>query len=138
MSRWKVHCRTLGLCLLIALHALGCGERKWARVKGTVTLDGDPLPDARVVFSPTNGGPSSHGKTDENGAFELVSTTGVQGALIAEHQVTIFTADMKKTASGKMIQIPEKVPERYNANTELTETVDPGTNEVTFTLHSDK
>ncbi|MFP6677192.1 MAG: Ig-like domain-containing protein [Pirellulaceae bacterium] len=77
----------------ILLLAVGCGGLDTAKVSGVITLDGKPLANASVTFSPeTVDGLSaaSNGKTDANGAYSLtVTTTRDEGALIGKHTVTI-------------------------------------------------
>src|SRR5262245_9061165 len=52
---------------------LGCGTRAdLATVTGKITIDGQPLPDAFVVFAPTASGTSSRGKTDAGGNYEMM------------------------------------------------------------------
>jgi hypothetical protein len=67
----------------------GCGDGPYlVPVSGTVTLDGAPLADAGVMFSPVEPGPSASGTTDAQGKFELM-TINDMGAVIGEHQVAV-------------------------------------------------
>jgi hypothetical protein len=110
-----------------------------------VTLDGDPLAAARVGFEPIrkgermDAGPGSYGVTDEQGRFELESLHGDQGAVIGEHRVWISTYEGKEGPHGSVITVkPEKVPPRYNSQTELTFTVPKkGTDAADFDLESE-
>ena len=66
----------LSLCSLVVMGLVGCSsapddQPETGPVTGVVLLDDKPLPNARVLFSPTSGGQSSEGTTDENGKFEL-------------------------------------------------------------------
>jgi hypothetical protein len=113
--------------LLIA--AAGCGKSSVsdvAPVHGRVTLDGQPLPNTSVVFQVT-GRSLSGGFTDEKGNYELIYKRGVKGAVIGKNQVTILE-DTQKTHA------PQRVPARYNQNSELQEEVKPGDNEINFDL----
>ena len=83
-------------------------------VTGLVTLDGMPLADAMVVFTPTAGGTPASGKTDDTGRFELAN-----GALLGEYVVDIDH---------------DKVPARYKQKGELKASVRDGKNEFTFDL----
>src|SRR3954452_10453917 len=60
------------LILLFACGILwGCNSRgDLAAVRGKITLDSQPLPDAFVVFSPVSHGTTSYGKTDAGGNYE--------------------------------------------------------------------
>ena len=60
---------------LVLVFALGCGSsgEPVNFVQGTVTMDGVPLADATVSFSPMAGGTgkAAVGMTDANGVFKL-------------------------------------------------------------------
>ena len=76
----------LGLCLGMS----GCSSNtgpKLVPADGTVTYQGQPVADATVLFSPTNG-PVATGMTDHDGHFTL-TTTGRPGAVIGKAQVSI-------------------------------------------------
>jgi len=96
-------------------------------VSGTVTLDGQPLPGARVLFRPKQGRPSA-GITDDVGHYKLQYTAEKPGALPGEHSVIITTASEE---SGK-----EVVPARYNVKSTLKVSVDPGQRTHDFALDS--
>lgn len=119
----------------------GCGggasdQPEIGHVTGVVTLGGEPLADARVVFSPVEGGQSSEATTDEQGRFELVYRGDLKGAKVGEHKVFISTFeesvldDSGRPTGGR----EELVPEQYNRNTTLTVTVEAGENEFPFDL----
>lgn len=109
---------------MVGLICLGCGQRAsepMTRVMGVVTLDGQPLPDAEVVFRPERGR-SSVGKTDEQGRYELIFAGNEKGALAVKHQVFISTAiERDSDSTDPMIQKgrPESLPSRYNSKTTL-------------------
>lgn len=67
----------------------GCSnsELRLEPVEGQVTLNGQPVSQAGVVFSTTIG-PLGTGVTDANGHF-TISTANKPGALAGEHVVTI-------------------------------------------------
>jgi hypothetical protein len=89
-------CHTVCLSLLIALCCLtssGCGgSEKVVSVSGTVTHNGQAVPDLVVSFVPqgaTTTGVST-GKTDANGAYKLtVVKTGSNGAVVGSHKVWV-------------------------------------------------
>jgi hypothetical protein len=85
----------VGLAAVVAVVGLvvGCDKgltESVAPAGGTVTLKGEALANARVVFYPVAGSSRfSHGNTDATGKFTL-STYGVNdGALIGKHKVTV-------------------------------------------------
>src|SRR5262245_12724021 len=68
----------------------GCTQRsELAVVTGKVTLDGQPLADAFVVYSPVSHGTTSYGKTDSGGNYEMFFTDREKGAWIGENLVRI-------------------------------------------------
>jgi hypothetical protein len=73
---------------LVALAATGCGK-KTAKVEGIVTLDGQPVPGAMVIFYPDDGGPQANGLTDADGAFRLTTFNTGDGATPGGHKVTV-------------------------------------------------
>jgi hypothetical protein len=128
---------------LAAAALAGCSDPyPLAPVSGKVTLGGAPLGEARVGFEPIrkgkriDAGPGSYGVTDEEGRFELESLYGDRGAVIGEHRVWISTYEGKEGPNGSVLTVkPEKVPARYNSQTELTFTVPPdGTEKADFDL----
>ena len=79
------------ILILLSLH-LGCGDGNDPRmpVSGIVTLDGQPLADAKVTLMPKDNRRVANAMTDESGRFESATTfTPGDGALIGEHYVAI-------------------------------------------------
>ncbi|WP_347244323.1 carboxypeptidase-like regulatory domain-containing protein [Thermogutta sp.] len=118
----------------------GCGRGGPAlgQVEGTVTLDGVPLPGARVIFSPVDGGRSSMAVTDGSGHYELEFAAGSKGAVVGKHKVTISTFEAgEKDDSGQLVGfVPERVPAKYNTNTTLEVEVKRGHQVIDFPLTS--
>ena len=104
-----------------------------------MTLDSVPLEGATVRFYPTTGRASS-GKTDKNGHYELRYTRSQKGAVIGEHKVTIsieVEADVYGQQDAPKVR-DESIPKKYldRKKTELTKTVESGSNEFNFDLES--
>jgi len=82
MKRNVLDCHTLTLSLIIVflLVTLGCGS-KLCMIVGQVTLDGQPLENATVLFTPTeeDQGESASGFTGENGRYTIHTATGKPG-----------------------------------------------------------
>lgn len=125
---------------LLGFMILGCGTDgpEIATVEGTVTMDGQPLANASVIFSPENGRPAA-ARTDESGHFELKFSGGREGAIPGKHTVQIRTArqgvmnDDGSMAAGSA----ETVPMVYNERTELEFVVEPDrANVADFKLES--
>jgi hypothetical protein len=115
----------------------GCGGSSVVPVSGTVKLNGEPLANATVVFTPTEGanpGPGSVGTTDASGRYTLqVSTTSAPGAVTGKHTVSITASSGDEVPSsapptGDKPPAPRKpqVPEEYNTKTTLTFDVPKG------------
>src|SRR5262245_55552391 len=84
--------------LPLALVLIGCADQgpKIANVSGRVTLDGQPLANAAVMFSPVapkgsiTPGPDSGAKTDASGRYTLELTgKGKKGAVVGKHTVRL-------------------------------------------------
>lgn len=146
---------------VMCLALMGCGPSgpDLGTVKGKVTMFGRPLPNALVTFEPTDGGPVATGPTDEEGNYELFSA-GRKGAKVGPHRIVITTiqppqeADNSQEALARSSDDPaymaqalggpaqykkaeefkEKIPAKYNTNTELKEEVKSGSNEFNFDL----
>lgn len=82
--------RISGFITLSVLLALaGCSQGDYpemARVTGTVTYKGKPVPNMMVNFMPTEGRPS-WGKTDSEGRFEMVYDADYMGVKTGHHKV---------------------------------------------------
>ena len=96
-------------------------------VKGTITLDGQPLPNAAVDFVPAQARGSS-GVTDTSGVYTLMYDQTLKGAAVGDHTVKIRT----KVEAGTK----EKLPAKYNEQSELKATVKAGENTFDFKLLS--
>ena len=126
-------------CLVV-----GCGSSKAAPVAGKVTLDGKPLANARINFQPVgeklNTGIGSFGKADANGEYTLSLIDGSSpGAIVGKHRVAISAYDEGKAVNpedDRKKGPPDRVPLRYNVQTELSFDVKPGNNTANFDLKS--
>jgi hypothetical protein len=143
--------RVLFVLLAVALACTGCGGSAYdlAPVSGTVTLDGEPLAGATVLFIPiaevgSDAGPASNGTTDAAGKYTLTSAEAFEGAVVGKHQVMITTVSDEggDSASDDVYSDAgnqEKLPARYNAATTLKiEVPSGGTNAADFDTTSAK
>ena len=123
---------------LLAL-AGGCGKPAHipdlGEVSGTVTLDGQPLADATINFSPAEGRPS-FGKTDAAGQYSLSFVGEYTGAIVGPHTVRISTEQYIEREDGTTDYVKESVPPGYNKKSTLTANVEPGENSFDFELSS--
>lgn len=143
--------RRLSLLAALAVAATGCGagSYKTATVSGRVTLNGQPLADAAVMFNPvaTPGnvapGPGATGVTDADGRYTLTlvgKTT--KGAVVGKNRVeiTMMKHDNPDPADDRP-QRPKatvKIPARYHSKDSKLEFDVPsgGTDSANFELTS--
>jgi len=134
--------RTLSL-IVTALGLLqGCGgDMKVAPVSGTITLDGQPLDQASVVFQPDQGGRPSFGVTDKDGAYTLAYSMNEGGAEVGPCAVKITTRLQGEDPSGEYRdnapRAAERVPARY-AKTPVKVTVESKSNTIDIELTSNR
>lgn len=143
--------------LLVLVHCmlLGCGGPSikfpdTVPVTGKVTLDGQPLPNATVVFTPSSPKDASAlGYTDASGNYELETGYGAErhkGAPPGEYKVHISTMLPPPPKKGETPVGPaatpaggaDKVPDQYSslARTKLTATIDSKGGTKDFDLKS--
>ncbi len=117
-------CSILFLCLLALA---GCTESDIASVEGTVTMDGNPLAGASIMFQPPGGRPSG-ARTDEEGKYTLNYSGGRKGAIPGLNRVKISTqADPYEDADGNPVAATkETIPMEYNVQSKLEFTVVEG------------
>ncbi|MEQ8849952.1 hypothetical protein [Botrimarina sp.] len=130
--------------VLVAIAAcVGCGPEV-GPVSGVVTLDGKPVPEAKVQFMPLPQPDHPEvtkmvglGKTDADGRYSLTIFEGPEGAVVGENRVWISTAVEDEKNTSKLLA-PERIPYAYNVQSKLTYDVPPGgTDQADFNLTSD-
>lgn len=131
LSLFALNCFTL-------LILTGCGESgpDLASVTGHVTLDGKPIANARVEFSPSEGR-TSVGTTNAEGVYELQYSIEKAGAVVGSHNIKITTERAATGGEGSVTLMPgskELLPPIYNSNSNLIEEVTPGENIIDFSL----
>jgi len=104
-------------------------------VRGTVRVNGQPLPFAYVVFQPIDP-PGAYGSAyaDEDGEYELQFSRNRAGAPVGKHQVSIRAAGGEELPDDASRQARIVIPERYNSTTELIREVKSGSNVHDFDL----
>ena len=112
--------------LLFALlsQLMGCGQAEYplAPVAGEVTLDGEPLMGATIVFQPRFAGvtgktaPGSVGRTNKLGRYELMTVNDERGAAIGQHRVRIYShsPESAPVSDTDSVEKNERIPDRYN------------------------
>ena len=93
MLRFKAMAVIGLVCMVALVVSVGCSGAtgpKTEPVSGAVTLDGQPLAGATVVFSPSGGeGKAASGVTDASGNYKLTTTNAGDGAVLGSYQVAI-------------------------------------------------
>lgn len=149
------------LLLAVSLAAVvGCGGAsvKTEMVTGLVTLDGEPVANAKITFAPNVGSLGAYGNTDETGHYTLTTQGGApnKGAVVGEYKVAIVKQEnvaptpsleevQKASETGEDIykKYPAEwvdiVPARYTVpvTSGLTASVQSGKNVFDFALTSE-
>lgn len=146
--------RLAGLIILVSVSFTGCGgppaidKVNTVPFKGTVTLDGKPLPYAKVTFMPdgNNKNPSAEGAADAAGKFELTTSIGPNrkpGAGPGDYKVVIsqfLAPNGSPQDPAKPAEIPgkEALPDKFSnlSKTELKATIPAAGGEQNFDLKS--
>ena len=127
------------LLMMALMLQVGCGPSgpDIARVQGTVTMDGKPLPNAIIMFVPVGGRPSVS-ETDANGKYVLEFSGGRKGAIPGINRVEINTGRLAYEKDGKNYPaVKESVPVQYNRLTTREFNVEAGKNNTAdFALKS--
>ena len=139
LQSWRIPARRTWLCAtLSALVLAGCAESgpDVAPVTGRVTLDGQPMVGARLMFQPEAvGGSPSYGTTDGEGRYTLGYKRGQPGAMPGWHSIRIEAGAGQEGSEGKATPA---LPARYNAQSELRREVKADEdNTVDFDLTSE-
>ena len=136
----------LGMSLLLAGCSRGLSDTPpLAKVTGVVTLDGKPLQDGSVQFSPDSSrgttGRMAIGKIKADGSFELTTIEPGDGAQIGFHVVTVESYEtVPFDPNNPAMQQPKSlIPVRYGdpaASGLKAEVRGDGENSFTFDLKS--
>lgn len=112
-------------------------------VSGVVTVDGQPVPNARVEFTPVGKGGGSFGDTNAEGRYTLYFGARGNGALKGSHRVAIMVgegepeeeadSDEEASATAVFVEIP---PKYLDGSTPLTAEVGDG-EDIDFELTAD-
>jgi hypothetical protein len=136
---------------LVALSGCGKGPYETAPVSGRVTLDGQPVANAAVMFQPVapegtvNPGPGSYGITDAEGRYTLkLVGKETRGAVVGKHKVRVenYTdpGDSSDDGPRKRVKPAQPIPGKYNRGEAILEFEVPadGTDKADFPLTSGK
>ena len=102
---------TIGLVFVLTVAGCGGHEKDTAVVRGTVTLDGKPLPGGSVMFTPPSGR-GAVGPIASDGTFSLSTYAPGDGAAVGPHKAAILApAPPSETATPPAWAA--KLPQRY-------------------------
>jgi hypothetical protein len=111
-----VQSRGRAVALAVLVLAGGCAKvpPTLTEAEGTVTLNGQPLPNAQVQFVPDladfGAEYNSVGTTDEQGHFRLTCQgNGQNGAVIAKHRVLVIEAPVPAELRGQSSDSQQKL-----------------------------
>ena len=129
--------KSKSLSILLGCLTVLCGCEQGPRyyeVTGTVSLDGKPLEEAGIIFSPMDSSLGPEPSTIKNGQYSLRALEGKKRVEISASK--IIPGSKVRGAGGE--PVPEEyLPAKYNMNSELTADVKPsGPNKFDFDLKS--
>ena len=119
------------LLLFVLPSLFGCAERSnldVTSVTGTVTVDGQPMEDIRIIFHPVGGGEiAAFGSTDAQGRYQLSSPSAPvgSGAVAGEYIPTFSKVEVEERPpasspeeeyrlyGGVPPKITHHIPEKY-------------------------
>jgi hypothetical protein len=107
--------------LVAVLGLLGCGDSKTGEVSGKVTVDGVPIEEGAIAFSPMDGKSKTAGGKIKDGTYSVAVPTGAMKVTISKPKITgykkLYPDDPK---SEKYPVTEEALPPKY-ADSDKTE-----------------
>lgn len=106
----------------LLLFVLGCGSGEKSKLpetvtaKGVVTLDGNPVDQASVVFIAESGNYHATGVTDSSGRFSLKAFAEKDGAVPGSYKVEVNKTVVTPAGSGgdeEAVNVQYGVPPKY-------------------------
>jgi hypothetical protein len=131
--------RLLGIAVLLLAGCGGSPQR--VHVWGTVTLDGTPIPEGTIEFTPMPGtsGPST-GAGIRDGAYDIPASHGPYAEGKYEVRISAMRATGKTMANivpggNRTVPVAENyVPARYNTATTLRVDIPAAAEKIDFAL----
>jgi hypothetical protein len=123
----------------LVLSTIGCGGGQEATVRGTVTLDGQPLARGSVTFLPVENGTGASASINADGSFEA-RTSDMDGMKAGDYLITVrASAEPAPNPQGGP-PIPGKLltPAKYGRSetSGLKATINRGANDLNLELSS--
>jgi hypothetical protein len=112
----------------------GCSDGK-SSVSGSVTLDGRPVASGAITFVKRGGEVVREGAIIKDGAFQALVPPGTYKLELNGQKVTGTRKQKGFDGKDEEVQLTEELfPERYNAKSNLTQEIKPGSNTVKLDL----
>jgi hypothetical protein len=122
--------------LIILLVLAGCGDSSMAEVKGTVTVDDDPLESGVINFVPVDGKTTTAGGLIKAGQYTVQVPLGEMKVSINAPKFVQKVKLYDTPGSRERDLFAESLPARYNDETELRLDVKAGGAEKDWELKS--
>ena len=122
--------------LSLGLSTIGCNNDGKYPVTGTVTWNGEPIPDGNLILTPTDPSLAPDAGAIENGVFRFRASPGSKKVEVFADRPVVDPKDAGPNQIMGLIPHEQYIPTRYNENTELTAEVARSSNEFTFELAS--
>jgi hypothetical protein len=123
----------------VVLSTIGCGGGQEATVRGTVTLDGQPVARGSVTFLPVENGTGASASINPDGTF-VARTSDMDGMQAGEYLVTVRSSAEPTPNPNGGPPVPGKLltPEKYSRSdtSGLRATITRGSNDVNLELSS--
>ena len=124
--------------VFVSVTMSGCGNvdgPRLATVTGKVTVNGKPVPRARITFIPERKGSPSYGGTNADGVYRAMYNQNRAGAELGKHNVIIENPEPETDDAGNLISGGGfTIPEKYRHPGLLKADIKSGSNEVDFAL----
>jgi len=130
--------RGSALAAVVLFSFAGCGDGK-STISGTVTFDGRPVPSGMITFVSRGESLVREGAVIRDGAFQASLPPGDYQIELSAQKV--IGKQKQKGFDGKDEEVTltaELFPERYNAKTTLTTTVNRGANTLQLDAQGSK
>ena len=125
-----------GLQVAAALVAIAACSRQSEQgtIEGTVTLDGTPLDNGMIHFAPLDGASRTADAIIATGKFSTQVPLGEKRVTITASKFVGKHKMYDAPGSAELDVVQERIPARYNAESKLSVTVNPGNQVADFNL----
>ena len=114
--------------VLSALLLAGCGDKSLVEVSGKVSIDGQPVNDGAISLYPVDGATRTSGGKIQDGRYSFQAPLGEMKVSISVPKV-VGSKKVYDTPDSPVMPITEEaLPKKYNDQTELRLTIQPGAN----------